>query len=60
MFALVSNPCLSIPGDAAGMTDDQIKNFVGDLGKLGFCWVYLVRMLLLTIKDVYHAWWIPQ
>lgn len=24
-----------------GLSDEQIKNFSGDLGKLGFCWQFI-------------------
>jgi len=27
--------------DAAGMSDDEIKNFIGELGKLGFVWMFI-------------------
>ena len=28
-------------GDAAGMSDQEIRSFISDLGKLGFVWQFI-------------------
>lgn len=35
--------------DAAGMTDDQIKSFISDIGKLGYTWQFI------TLAGVFHS-----
>jgi isocitrate lyase len=38
---LAYNLSPSFNWDAAGMSDDQIKNFINDLGKIGFVWQFI-------------------
>lgn len=39
MFAYNQSP--SFNWDAAGLTDDQMRSYISDLGKLGFCWQFI-------------------
>lgn len=38
---LAYNLSPSFNWDAAGMTDAQIRSFIGDIAKLGFCWQFI-------------------
>jgi isocitrate lyase len=38
---LAYNLSPSFNWDAAGMSDEQIRSFIWDLGKLGFCWQFI-------------------
>ena len=38
---LAYNLSPSFNWDAAGITDNQIKTFIDDLAKLGFCWQFI-------------------
>ncbi|TPX44248.1 isocitrate lyase [Synchytrium endobioticum] len=38
---LAYNQSPSFNWDASGMTDDQMKTYISDLGKLGFCWQFI-------------------
>lgn len=38
---LAYNLSPSFNWDAAGMSDDEIKNFISELGKLGFVWQFI-------------------
>lgn len=38
--------------DASGMSDEQMSSFIGDLGKLGFCWQFITLAGVCSMSDL--------